>query len=210
MKTFEVELKFKIDQQSWQKILAMNTDIRLVQTETEEDIYYESIYPENKLAIQDKALRIRNTIIHPLNTYNTNSHTNAKIELTFKGPKLRTGTKTREEYNITLTSLNDPIMHILDGLGFKQAITIIKIRNEYQTVVNEYPIILTFDQLDELGTFVELEIIIDKQDNIDNAESVLKEYWTELLRKANINDESVMKSITTSYLELILAKREQK
>ena len=169
MKTFEVELKFQLSESSWQKILATNDDIRLIKTETEADTYYESIYPNNKLAEQDKALRLRNTTLHALTPSNDDPHAHSIYELTFKGPKLRAGTKTREEYNILLTGLNDPIIHILDGLGYRQAITILKTRNQYQTLVNKYPVTLAFDKLNELGNFVELEIIIDEQNTIDEA-----------------------------------------
>lgn len=144
----------------------------------EEDTYYQ--HPCRDFSETDEALRIRRV--------------NGSAELTYKGPKrVISGSKAREELTIKPVDV-DAMDKLLRVLGFHPVAVVRKERRYYrfrETMVS-------LDQVDELGCFVEVEYrglggIEDAAREIDR---VLEELGLAKYPRT-----------TKSYLELILEKK---
>ncbi|QGR18852.1 class IV adenylate cyclase [Stygiolobus azoricus] len=145
--------------------------------ETQKDIYYNS--PIRDFRQTDEALRIRKS--------------NGKIELTYKGPKLSSQSKSRLEINVEISSPED-MDRILQNLGFKKVIELEKTRWNFKA--NNYTISL--DSVKGLGDFLEIE-------GIDVDEESLLNFVNNFLHENDITGERTLKS----YLELMVEKIEK-
>jgi len=172
----ESEIKIKVeypDLTTLEKEFRQNFEY--VSEETHEDIYYNSIYRDFR--ITDEALRLRIT--------------KDTVELTYKGPKISTASKTREE--ITCKLLDGKAMsEILERLGFYKVITIKKIRKNFKYK----QFIISLDHVEGLGDFLEIE-------GLNVKEEELISFAEDLLKRFRIKGEKTLKS----YLELLIEKR---
>ena len=141
------------------------------------DIYYNS--PVRDFRKSDEALRVR--IV------------NGEIELTYKGPKLSSQSKSREEITVKINDLKAMDL-ILQRLGFIKVLELEKTRKNYK--VNNFTISL--DRVTNLGDFIEIEGI-----NVD--ENKLTNFVDNFLKQFNIIGEKTLKS----YLELLVDKLEK-
>ncbi len=143
------------------------------------DTYYN--HPMRDFAKTDEALRIREA--------------EDRTFFTYKGPKIDTVTKTREEIKVQVEN-SYSILEILIKLGFKEVLRVKKHRKKF--LYNEFTICL--DSVENLGDFVEMETSVSSETPEEKVSgirgNILKtmEEWglLELERK--------------SYLELLLAK----
>jgi adenylate cyclase class 2 len=143
----------------------------------EHDVYYNA--PDRDFAKTDEALRIRYTDDHAVVTY--------------KGAKLHEyGLKAREEINIVVDSGRD-FEQILDRLGFVKTAEVNKWRENYRLAKAA----ISLDAVDELGTFVEIELIAEKEPQ--SAAGQIRKIAEDL----GVSGEPIL----ASYLELLLAKR---
>ena len=142
----------------------------------EEDVYYQ--HPCRDFAKTDEALRIRVV--------------GDKVELTYKGPKKRVegGVKAREEISISIASQFEHAKMLLEKLGFKEVMVVRKKRDYY----NCGDVVVSLDQVEKLGCFVELEYR-----GRGNASSRLEE----VIEKLGLGG---LERTTLSYLELLLCK----
>ncbi len=119
--------------------------------------------------------------------------------LTFKGPKLQSNAKIREEIELPLgiQPAATDLKAILAGCGYTVAGVVEKNREIIALNKEDCSIEVCLDQVRGLGHFVELELVVEnEQVKIDAARIVLKELANEL---------SLTGSITKSYLELLQA-----
>lgn len=140
-------------------------------TEDHEDVYFNS--PWRDFRESDEALRVRRV--------------NGRYRLTYKGPRIDTETKTREEIEIPT---KPEIIEILRNLGFRDAATVRKKRRIYKLG----DITVNLDQVENLGKFIEIE-----SKNYQEKEKLFK-----TLERLGISREN---STTRSYLELLEDKR---
>jgi len=138
------------------------------------DQYYN--HPMRDFTLTDEALRIRQT--------------SSETCITYKGPKLGKRTKTREELEIEVES--EEMGKILEKLGFTPAGVVNKKRETWK--LNDFTI--TLDEVEELGDYVEIEIMgpesADREEVIDQLD--------EFVRKLGLNPKQ---EIRTSYLNLL-------
>jgi len=123
----------------------------------EHDIYYNA--PHRDFGITDEAVRVRYTDDHTVVTY--------------KGPKIKTyNLKAREELNFAVES-GENFETMLQRLGFTKTAEVNKWRENY-TMGNAS---ISLDTVDELGTFVEIEVIAatDDADPTGRIEKIAKE-----------------------------------
>ena len=106
------------------------------------DTYFTS--PMKDFHISDEALRIRRI------KYNNNDE---KSELTYKGPKIGTEMKLREEITLILTDFKE-MTNILKKLGFLPAFIISKNRTNWSYKSTT----ISFDLVKDLGKFIEIEV----------------------------------------------------
>jgi len=141
---------------------------------SEKDVYYR--HPARDFASTDEAFRIRVE--------------DERNILTYKGPKIGTKSKTRIEKEVLFADLT-AMKEILNMLGFAVVDEISKTRTIYK--INDIEVCL--DNVDGLGTFVELEKLgTDREEG----EKVLFSVAFEL---------GLSEFETRSYLELKLAKK---
>jgi adenylate cyclase class 2 len=143
----------------------------------EHDVYYNA--PHRDFGITDEAIRVR--------------YTNDSAVVTYKGAKIKTsGLKAREELNTAVES-GEVLERILDRLGFKKTAEVNKWRENYKLG----NMAISLDNVDELGTFAEIEIMAD-DDNSDATAQIQK-----ISKEMGIQGEPIL----ASYLELLLSKR---
>ena len=180
---YEVEVKIKTPHAEMKKDLIESGAVFLG-TEEQKDTYFNS--PWRDFAKTDEALRIRLV--------------NGKGEVTYKGKKIDTVSKTRTEYNSSVDA--DAMKEILLALGYFVSGEVNKRRESYRW--GDFTI--GFDDVEGLGEFIEVEA--DLRDGADKSkiQNEVRRIF-EFLGKYGLTESD---SVTTSYLEMVLAKAEKK
>ena len=141
----------------------------------EHDIYYNA--PHRDFGMTAEAMRVR--------------YTNEHAVITYKGAKrAKYGLKAREELNTAVES-GDVFEQILVRLGFVKTAEVNKWRENYRLGTAA----ISLDSVDELGTFVEIEVMTDL-DGPDATEQI-----NTLAKEMGIVGEPIL----ASYLELLLS-----
>lgn len=172
----EVELKGYADDEIFERV---REKYALIRKEFHEDTYYQ--HPCRDFSKTDEALRIR--------VKKFNGHFEAF--LTYKGPKIDPGSKTRKELEVQLL---DPDVHsqILESLGFVEVLTVRKLREKYYV---EKGVVIALDDVENLGKFIEIEALVEDvwevEETVEHLRSILENL-------------GVRKFERRSYLELIL------
>ncbi|AKV75197.1 adenylate cyclase [Metallosphaera sedula] len=169
----EIKVKLNVDPQSLMEKLLQDGYV-YVGKETQEDIYLNGDTRDFRKT--DEALRIRLV--------------NDKIELTYKGPKMGSRSKSREEITVSLDD-KDSMIRILEKLGYREAQSVRKTRH----VLKKGEFSVCIDIVEGLGNFVEIE-------GIDIDEEKLLDFFKEFKSRFGISGEV----ITKSYLELKVEK----
>jgi adenylate cyclase class 2 len=173
----EIELKVKVDTLDPIREHLKNRNAQFFGRVHEHDIYYNPPYRD--FGSTDEALRLR--------------YTNEHAVITYKGAKrAEYGLKAREELN-TAVETGEVFEQILRRLGFVKTAEVNKWRENYR--LDDAAISL--DAVDELGTFVEIEVMADR-DAPDATNRI-----NALAKEMEISGEPIL----ASYLELILSKR---
>jgi len=142
---------------------------------TMEDIYFS--HPSRELGKTDEAVRLRKK--------------EDGAELTYKGPRIRTGTaKAREEITVKVDDALSA-QRILERLGFKEAYVVAKKRATYQLDKLRVDV----DVVEDLGEFVELEVLTESPERV-----------TSLLELAQV-ELNLSKLEPKTYLELLIDKK---
>lgn len=158
---YEVEQKFPVpDMAAVQKRLA-ELGAAVAAWQLEVDLYF--AHPAKDFARTDEALRIR--------TIGTANY------VTYKGPKIDQTTKTREEIELPLPGGPQGYadgQRLLEALGFRPVAEIRKRRRKAEIAWQGQKVEVSLDEVDSLGTFVELELIASA-DGVESAkESILQ------------------------------------
>ena len=130
------------------------------------DTYF--AHPAKDFDTTDEALRIRQI-----------GETNF---ITYKGPKIDATTKTRREIELPLatgTSQAEQWKELLQALAFKPVAAVRKIRRQAVLVHGEWQFTIALDEVEQVGTFVELELTAD-QSQLDAARNQLQTLAAEL------------------------------
>jgi len=168
----EVEIKFKVDNPEYIKKIVEEIADFIVEKD-EVDLYFN--HPCRDFFQTDEALRIRKD--------------REGVTLTYKGKKVDFETKTREELKVKVEDFGR-MKRVLEKLGFSIAGEVRKTRRIYRMD----DVILCLDWIEELGSFVEIEIETEK---VDEGKRKIFEIAETLGLKRE-------KSIRKSYLEMIL------
>ena len=179
---YEVEKKARTDLEPIRDQLQAK-DATFIDTVEQRDTYYQ--HPVRDFAETDEALRLRasNNVTKGENT----------TFLTYKGPVIEGGAKTRREVE---TPIDDSaaMKTILEQLNFEAVATVSKCRERWRLDTAT----VCLDTVADLGSYVEIEVIVERDDVKTGAETA-----NELLARLGIEEESMT---TKSYLELILLK----
>lgn len=173
----EVELKVKIPSLDPVRGKLTEKKAQFLGKVHEHDIYYNA--PHRDFGVTDEAVRVRYTDDHAVVTY--------------KGPKIKKfGLKAREELNFAVES-GETFEKMLDRLGFTRTTEVNKWRENYK-IGNAS---ISLDKVDELGTFAEIEVIVE--DEKDNPTALIEKVAKEIGAEGE--------PLLESYLELLLNKR---
>lgn len=148
------------------------------------DRYYG--HPSRDFSVTDEALRIRR--VGDLNF------------ITYKGPKVDQTTKTRRELEIRLppgAEGDAGFSVLLEAIGFRPVAEVKKVRRRMDVPWRGRHVEAALDQVDELGSYLELELHADES-SLDAARDLVASLAAELGLEA---------SERRSYLELLLAQR---
>ncbi len=162
-----------------------------------EDTYFNMPKGLRDFKETDEALRLRKSI-----EFNkTNQTIKQKINnyLTYKGKKLDSSTKTREEIDIKIENI-DRMKNLLKELGFQEILTVKKERELYEFEFKTYHIEALIDYLPILNQhFIEVEYLLNSSEKLEDSKEVLFEFL-------GLFDIKKEESIRKSYLELIADK----
>ncbi len=173
----EIELKFRISDANQLQQKLLGAGFTKIDTKIQKDTYFNS--PMRDFAKTDEALRIR--IIDDF------------AELTYKGRKFSSNSKSRVELNTQVSSPNE-LKEILLALDFREVLTVEKIRTSYKNG----KITATIDEIKGLGFFMEIETISSEETFEENEQLLL-----ELCQSMGFDPKE---QIRTSYLEMLLTK----
>jgi adenylate cyclase, class 2 len=144
----EIEQKLRIDDPAGlrAKLVAMGAVFRdqIVQR----DAYFN--HPSRDFGVSDEALRIRSV-----------GDENA---ITYKGPKLGGGVKTRREIELPFgagQSTAEQLGEVLVLLGFRPTAVVEKRRTPGEVTVDGVHFELAMDEVEGLGSFFEIELVVD-------------------------------------------------
>lgn len=130
----------------------------------ESDTYFTSDFHD--FMRTDEALRIRES--------ENLSRTSASSFLTYKGPKLDKVSNTRQELE-TAVADGDVCRNILLSLGYRELSPVRKLRQYY----HRDTLTACVDQVEGLGSFLELEMLVDTEEErpqaLNQIESLLQE-----------------------------------
>ena len=180
----EVEQKFPVaDVAEFERRLAPLIPIP-GETVRQSDAYFN--HPSRDFGVTDEALRIRRV--------------GQRNYITYKGPKLDNTTKTRREIEIALAG-GDPsaadAADMLAALGFRPVAQVHKQRRHAIVRWQGREAHVALDEVDELGCFVELEIVTE-----DSEIDVARECLSSLAGRLQLANAE-----RRSYLELLLERR---
>ena len=147
------------------------------------DLYFN--HPQRDFGQTDEALRVRR-----VGTQNV---------ITYKGPVLDSQTKTRRELEIPLgegIATADQMGEMLRSLGFQPVREVHKQRTPYHLTWENRPFEFSVDEVEELGTYVEIETLADETQREPAKQAVLA-----LAARLNLHAQE-----RKSYLCLLLEK----
>ena len=174
----EVEVKAKIENFIDMKKKLENLGAIKSKKEFQEDIYFNS--PIVDFANTDEALRIRTT----------KENDDKNIFITYKGPKIDSKSKTREEIEIAIED-SEKCSKIFQHLGFTKVRSVKKNRQYYNYKNFE----ISLDDVEGLDPYMEIEIALDDGSDYIQAQEKIFKLFSEL----GIEDGFER----TSYLELL-------
>jgi adenylate cyclase class 2 len=183
----EVEMKFPVPSfQALERRLA-ECGAKEVAQRQDEDQYFNA--PDRDFARTDEAFRLRRI--------------GKENFVTYKGPKQDLHTKTRPEIEVGLAPGAGPAQafhQIVTNLGYRPTAVVKKRRRVYHLERDGFPMVVCLDEVEELGTFAELEILAE-EDRLEAAKAVLLKTAADL---------GLTASERRSYLQLLLIARGKK
>lgn len=179
---FEVEQKFRVDGFAEIETHLARLGAEIGNPIEQVDTYF--AHPQRDFAATDEALRIRQV--------------GDENFVTYKGPKIDSQTKTRREIELPFASGElsaEQLRELLQELSFTAVAAVRKTRRHAAVPWGGWQFDIALDEVDRVGTFVELEVTADES-QLDDARSQLHGLAAEL---------HLHQVERTSYLELLLA-----
>ncbi len=187
--SIEVEVKIPIENRKSVEEALHRIGAQKMNSETQVDVYFD--HPARAFQETDEALRLRSR--HPDVEGDEKDNTiPTPYELTYKGPKLESRSKSRVELSVNISNINSA-RSILESLGFKHVATISK-RRVFYTVDS---VTVSVDDVEDVGLFLELERVVTSRGDMNPTLDII----FNLIERLGLDSN---KSIRASYLELFL------
>lgn len=142
----EVEQKFRLDDPNVALARLATAGVTWSESERQVDTYF--AHPSRDFRQTDEAFRLRR--IGEQNFF------------TYKGPKIDAMTKTRRELEVPLVAGDKVALQyaqLVEALGFCVGGVVAKTRRHGQLTQDGWTIDVMWDEVDRLGTFLELEVV---------------------------------------------------
>jgi adenylate cyclase class 2 len=182
----EVELKFPVDSidEVRQRLVNLGATPNSILDQSDE--YLND--PVRDFAKLDMALRIRSS--------------DETYVLTFKGPNLDPIAKIRQEIELPLAdeSVAEQMKGIFQGIVFYSVAKVVKRREDLSLIWQNENVHVCLDEVAEVGSFVELELVVEDDSKMLDAKQVL----LGLAEAVGLTG-----AIRMSYLGMLLKNREQ-
>jgi adenylate cyclase class 2 len=181
---YEVEQKFPVADSAALEARLAELEASDLKSRDEVDVYY--AHPARDFGSTDEALRIRRI--------------GREAWIAYKGPKIDPTTKTRRELELPLSAHQQAAPgweDLLETLGFTPVGEVRKRRRRTTVRWEGREVLVSLDDVDQLGSFVELEICA-AEDDIEPAKACI----VSLAAKLGLSGGE-----RRSYLELVLQKR---
>jgi adenylate cyclase, class 2 len=162
----EIEVKYPHDNLEAIRLLLNRWGARPVEQREDADHYYNA--PDRDFARTDEAFRIRRI--------------GSKNLLTYKGPKVDAQTKTRLEIEVPAADgdeIASDLHQMFAALGYRPVAVVRKRREVFELLRERFTLHVCLDDVDRVGTFVEVEIVADES-QLEAARSVLLKTAEEL------------------------------
>lgn len=156
---YEVEQKFPVEGFDAVRTRLEDLHARFAAGHEETDTYFN--HPQRDFRETDEALRIRRR--------------GQSNRVTYKGPKIDSTTKTRRELELDLPEGVETTagwVELLETLGFRLVGRVHKRRRKFHVDWQDWTIEGTLDEIDGLGEFVELELVVDEGE-LDDARKAI-------------------------------------
>lgn len=144
----EVERKYRIAETSPLHLKLAQMGVAFAQPERQQDDYFN--HPSRDFAMTDEALRIRSV--------------GSQNYVTYKGPKLDRTVKTRRELELPIGTGAEgaaQFAELLLALGFRRTAQVVKFRSSAKLPWNGTEFVLCWDEVDRLGSFLEIELLVE-------------------------------------------------
>ena len=121
----------------------------------EKDLYFS--IPTSSTVEKGSIIRVRE---------DTKQNGERKIILSYKSPNvLREGVETREEIEVQVLSDVPSLTRLLGKIDLKPLVPVTKRRVEYSLTYKGVHFTVTLDNVDSLGSFVEIELMSERKDD---------------------------------------------
>lgn len=185
----EVEVKLKIDSAESIEKKLMEIGFSKGQTLQEIDYYYNGV--DRDFRQSGEALRLRLVESLDGSALVADRPGEPLIQMTYKGPKLDNVSMSRVEHQVNIDDF-ETMQAILSSLGYKPVIPVIKLRRE----LFSEEMAACVDTVDGLGDYLELEIMVDNENQREEALSKISNILNQL-------GYSISDTTTTSYLSML-------
>ncbi len=178
---FEVERKFWLTDRADTESRIVGLDVTMGEPIEQIDKYFS--HPARDFGKTDEALRMRRV--------------GSRNFLTYKGARIDSTTKTRRELELSLPEgdvWSKDFEALLGLVGFQPVMTVRKIRRKAVCQWEGYEVEICLDEIDQLGSFIELEITSDLE-GLDQTKAALESLSKHL---------QLSQSEKRSYLELLM------
>ena len=184
-RSWEVEQKFHLDEPRLLVEKLTGLGFKEGATHSHEDIYFR--HPNRDFKATDEAFRLRRV--------------DDRACITYKGPRQAGPVKMREEIELMVDASNlTQWKSMLVRLGFQQFPPVRKSRREFSSVDSRFlELIVVMDCVEELGDFVEIEILVVDETELPEAQKRVLDLSKQL---------GLIRMQPRSYLDQLLELRE--
>lgn len=185
----EVEIKLKVDSVDLIEKKLVELGFKKGQTLQEIDYYYNGV--DRDFRESGEALRLRLTESLDGSAIVADRPGEPLIQMTYKGPKLDKVSMSRVEHQVNIDDF-ETMQSILSSLGYKPVMPVIKLRRE----LFSEEMTACVDTVDGLGDFLELEIIVDEENQREDALNKIADVLNKM-------EYSISDTTTISYLSML-------
>jgi len=146
----EVEQKYRVDDPPGLRKRLADLGVVFSKPVAQADHYFN--HPSRDFAVTDEAMRIRSV--------------GEQNFVTYKGPKLDRTVKTRREIELPLAegaAAAEAFSELLTTLGFRSTAVVRKQRTPGTLTWNDVQYEICWDEAEGLGTFLEIELVVDAE-----------------------------------------------